>query len=226
MNAAFELESRPFTRTVFAACELTAADCELQATRLRSWALIRGEAITGGPFLRLSGGSTGEVHLPVAGSVNPHPEVGVSVAELAAGPAAVKRDVVFANLSETIDRLQANLPADPPPTGTVEFYPDGRDSWKTGNLAWPLGSAPGSPPVQEARTQLSALRTGMSVCDVRDFSVGKVGNVNPCCFEVRRDGGPEHLVAAAIFTASKSTVTLVCDGRVTKRYRCTTHTPT
>jgi hypothetical protein len=49
-------------RTVSHEAPFTAAGITEAATRLRSWALIRGERILGLPFLRLSGNLPGNRH--------------------------------------------------------------------------------------------------------------------------------------------------------------------
>ena len=143
MNATVDFETRPDRHTVFAPCELSLAACELQATRLRSWALIRGETITGLPFLRLRAGGETEVHLPVSGTIAPHSQVGVTAEETPESTLAVVHDVAFGSLPNVLQEVGARIAADHSPAGAAEFHPAGREAWKIGTLAWPVREAPG-----------------------------------------------------------------------------------
>ena len=138
MNDRFDYETRDAIHTVSVPCDLTISDCEQQASRLRSWALISGEPVTGLPYLRLCGTMRGEVHLPTAGEITPHPEVGVQAADSPAGPVAVVNEVRFAQLRETVDEIEGPIATGPGSVGAAEFHPVGRDAWGTGTLIWPV----------------------------------------------------------------------------------------
>ena len=142
MNDRFHYETRDAIHTVSVPCDLTISDCEQQASRLRSWALIRGEPVTGLPYLRLCGAMRGEVHLPTAGEYTPHPEVGVQAADSPAGPVAVVNEVRFAQLRETVDEIEGPIATGPGSAGAAEFHPVGQDAWGTGTLIWPVQDVP------------------------------------------------------------------------------------
>jgi len=142
VNDRFDYETRDAAHTVFVPSELTVSDCEQQASRLRSWALIRDEAITGNPYLRLCGALRGEVHLPTAGEKAPHPEVGVNAADSLAGPVARVDDVPFKHLLDTVRDLEGELGTGPGIAGPAEFHPATRDSWTTGTVLWPVHAIP------------------------------------------------------------------------------------
>ncbi|MEO8541269.1 MAG: hypothetical protein ABI577_16125 [bacterium] len=127
----------PPIRTISRRAALTRSDIAESATRLRSWALIAGEQLTGLPFLRISGENHCEVHIPVAGKVRPHPETGVSL-EIGDGGAAVTvRTVPLEQVSDVLRELSGEIAVDCGLAGPVEFHPASAE-FLQGTLVWPV----------------------------------------------------------------------------------------
>jgi hypothetical protein len=129
--------SLPSIRTISRAAPLTNAGITEAATRLRSWALIRGEQLTGLPFLRISGELHCEVHIPVAGKVHPHPETGVSMEIGDGGPAVAVRMVRFDELRAVLRELTGEIAVDCGIAGPVEFHPSSAE-FLHGTVVWPV----------------------------------------------------------------------------------------
>ena len=127
----------PTVRTISRRAELTTAGIFEASTRLRSWALIRGEQLTGLPFLRISGESYCEVHIPVSGRVYPHPETGVSLEVGDGGPAVAVRVVQFEDLRAVMRELGAEIAVDCGIAGPVEFHPSSAE-FRNGTVIWPV----------------------------------------------------------------------------------------
>jgi|GEM_PF-2063746 len=155
MQYAITPSSLPARRTISRTADFTRAGIADAATRLRSWALITGEQVTGLPFLRVCGELHCEVHIPVVGKVHPHPETGVC-AEISEGGAAVALRVVrFEEMRSVIRELSGEIALDCGLAGAVEFHPSSAEL-RHGTLIWPvhrpLRAAPasGQPQLVEA----------------------------------------------------------------------------
>jgi hypothetical protein len=99
-----ELLVRESEKTVMGRTEFKREDVERMADRLRSWALIRGETITGKPFVRLCGAvDQVQVHLPVSGKVSPNMETGVEGDSSDGGAIGVIAGVPFENVRELVE---------------------------------------------------------------------------------------------------------------------------
>lgn len=107
------------------------------ATRLRSWALIRGERITGLPFLRLHGNLSCSVHLPVDGKVPPHNETGIVLDRSPESLAVTVRVVGFEEVRAVIRALSSEIGVDCGLAGPVEFHPADAE-FRQGTLVWPV----------------------------------------------------------------------------------------
>lgn len=107
------------------------------ATRLRSWALIRGERITGLPFLRIHGNLTCSVHVPVDGKVPPHNETGISLERTGPGLAVTVRVVRFDEVRAVVRALSSEIAVDCGLAGPVEFHPSDAE-FRFGTLVWPV----------------------------------------------------------------------------------------
>lgn len=137
MQYAITPSSLPSIRTISRTAQLTNAGITEAATRLRSWALIRGEQLTGLPFLRISGELHCEVHIPVAGKVIPHPETGVSMEIGDGGPAVAVRMVRFDELRAVLRELTGEIAVDCGIAGPVEFHPSSAE-FTHGTVVWPV----------------------------------------------------------------------------------------
>lgn len=144
----------PPTRTVSRRASLDRTEIATAATRLRSWALISGEQLTGLPFLRISGEQYCEVHIPVVGKVRPHPETGVSLEIGEGGPAVAVRTVRFDEVRAVLRELGGEIAIDCGIAGPVEFHPASAE-FLQGTLVWPVhrplkaATAPGTPQLVE-----------------------------------------------------------------------------
>ncbi len=119
----------------------TLAAISQEATRLRSWALIMGERVTGLPFARLLGPETCSVHLPVEGRVTPHPETGIE-REDSAGQACMSLRVVrFDELRDVLRELSAEIAVDCGLAGAPEFHPSTAE-FTLGTVLWPVYRQP------------------------------------------------------------------------------------
>lgn len=127
----------PETRTIGRRAGFSHAEIADAATRLRSWALITGEQLTGLPFLRISGELYCEVHIPVAGKVRPHPETGVSLEVGEGGPAVAVRTVAFSEIRPAMRELGGEIAVDCGIAGPVEFHPASAE-FLQGTLVWPV----------------------------------------------------------------------------------------
>lgn len=137
MRYALTPSSLPPARTVSRQAELTPTGVADAATRLRSWALIIGEQVTGLPFLRISGELHCEVHVPVAGRVHPHPQTGVSAEMGDGGLAVALRTVRFEELRTVMRELNGEIAADCGLAGPVEFHPSTAE-FHHGTVVWPV----------------------------------------------------------------------------------------
>jgi hypothetical protein len=137
MQYAISPSTVPSVRTISRTAEFTSAGIAEAATRLRSWALIQGEQLTGLPFLRISGDLHCEVHIPVVGKVHPHPETGVSVEIGEGGPAVALRVVRFEEIRAVIRELTGEIAVDCGLAGPVEFHPSSAE-FRHGTLVWPV----------------------------------------------------------------------------------------
>jgi hypothetical protein len=133
--------SLPPIRTVSRRAELSVAGVAEASTRLRSWALISGEQVTGLPFLRISGELHCEVHVPVAGRVHPHPQTGVSAEMGDGGLAVALRTVRFDELRSVMRELNGEIAADCGLAGPVEFHPSTAE-FIHGTVVWPVHKLP------------------------------------------------------------------------------------
>lgn len=127
----------PELRTISRRATLNSTSIADAATRLRSWALISGEQLTGLPFLRISGELHCEVHIPVVGKVRPHPETGVSLEIGDGGPAVAVRTVVFEEVRDVMRELGGEIAVDCGIAGPVEFHPASAE-FRQGTLIWPV----------------------------------------------------------------------------------------
>jgi hypothetical protein len=124
-------------RTIYRETEFNLARVIEAATRLRGWALISGERIVGLPFVRVKTDLVCEVHLPVHGSVQPHPETGV-FADLAPESLAVSLRVVrFDEIRAVIRELSGEIAVDCGSAGPVEFHPSTAE-FSHGTVLWPV----------------------------------------------------------------------------------------
>lgn len=131
------------SRTVSHEAPFTVAGITAAATRLRSWALIRGERIVGLPFLRLSGNLRCDVHLPVAGKVRPHAETGIDHHRTEATPAVAVRVIGLNEVRPALQALTSEISAECGIAGPVEFHPASAE-FTHGTLLWPVYRAPRS----------------------------------------------------------------------------------
>jgi len=117
--------------------DLSAQSVAEAATRLRSWALIRGERITGLPFLRIHGNMSCSVQVPVDGKVPPHNETGISLERTGPGLGVAVRVVRFDEIRAVVRALSSEIAVDCGLAGPVEFHPaDGE--FRFGTLVWPV----------------------------------------------------------------------------------------
>lgn len=137
MQYAITPSQLPPVRTISRTAAFTPTGISEAATRLRSWALIKGEQLTGLPFLRISGELHCEVHIPVAGKVRPHPETGVSLEIGEGGPAVALRTVSFDEIRAVMRELTGEIAVDHGIAGPVEFHPASAE-FRHGTLAWPV----------------------------------------------------------------------------------------
>ena len=128
------------TRTVSHEAPFTGAGITEAATRLRSWALIRGERIVGLPFLRLSGNLRCEVHLPVSGNVRPNLETGITDHRTDATPAVAVRVVSLDEVRPVLQALTSEIAAECGVAGPVEFHPSSAE-FRQGTVLWPVHRA-------------------------------------------------------------------------------------
>lgn len=129
--------------TVWVETTLASAAIEQAAVRLRGWALVRGVAITGSPFLSVSPSRVPRVHLPLASRLVPRASTGLSHEAVPGGPIAVIRDVPFPGLLDHVRRLSECLAAFGPSRLVAEYQGNfhGR-----GLLTIPLDCIPVDPP--------------------------------------------------------------------------------
>lgn len=113
-------------------------------TRLRSWALVRGVAIKGDPFIQFAGPAITRVHLPVGEPLTPHPDTGVSLDRVAGGVIVQAAGIQLSEGAQTARALGALLANETPPSGRAEFHPGPKES-TDGVLVLPLVRAPASP---------------------------------------------------------------------------------
>ena len=137
MQYAITPSSLPAVRTISRQSQLSQAAIAEAATRLRSWALIAGEQLTGMPFLRISGELHCEVHIPVAGKVHPHPETGVSMEIGDGGDAVAVRMVRFEEMRAVLRELTGEIAVDCGLAGPVEFHPSSAE-FRHGTVVWPV----------------------------------------------------------------------------------------
>ena len=128
------------TRTISHQAPFTPTGIAEAATRLRSWALIRGEKIVGLPFLRLSGNLRCDVHLPVAGTVRPHAETGIDHHHTAATPAVAVRVVSLDEVRPVLQALTSEIASECGLNGAVEFHPASAE-FRHGTVLWPVHRA-------------------------------------------------------------------------------------
>ncbi|PFG73628.1 hypothetical protein [Tepidiforma thermophila] len=124
-------------KTVYRETELNLARIREAATRLRSWALVSGERIVGLPFIRVRSDLLCEVHLPVDGNVQPHPQTGVFAHTAPESPAVSLRVVRFDELRAVIRELSGEIAVDCGSAGPVEFHPSTAE-FTHGTLLWPV----------------------------------------------------------------------------------------
>ena len=129
------------SRTVSHEAPFTAAGITAAATRLRSWALIRGERIVGLPFLRLSGNLRCDVHLPIAGTVRPHPETGIDHHRTQAATAVAVRVISLNEVRPALQALSSEISAECGIAGPVEFHPASTE-FTHGTILWPVHRVP------------------------------------------------------------------------------------
>jgi len=122
---------------VYRHAEFTITSITQEAQRLRSWALISGERITGLPFVRVSAGLGCTVHVPVDGRVSPHPETGVSLERAAGGKAVALRVVQFDEARPLVREMTGEIAVDCGLAGPAEFHPSSAE-FRTGTLIWPV----------------------------------------------------------------------------------------
>jgi hypothetical protein len=137
MQYAISPSTRLPSVTIAREAELNRASIAEGATRLRSWALIRGERITGLPFLRIHGNMSCTVHVPVDGKVPPHNETGISLERSAEGLAVAVRVVRFDEVRAVIRALSSEIALDCGLAGPVEFHPADAE-FRHGTLVWPV----------------------------------------------------------------------------------------
>ncbi len=123
--------------TIAREASLNRASIAEAATRLRSWALIRGERITGLPFLRLHGNLACSVHVPVDGKIPPHNETGISLDRTPEGLAVTVRVVRFEEVRAVVRALSSEISLDCGLAGPVEFHPADAE-FRHGTLVWPV----------------------------------------------------------------------------------------
>ncbi|GMV84379.1 MAG: hypothetical protein AMXMBFR80_02370 [Dehalococcoidia bacterium] len=127
--------------TIAREADLNRASIAEAATRLRSWALIRGERITGLPFLRLHGNLSCSVHVPVDGRIPPHNETGISPARTPEGLTVTVRVVRFDEIRAVVRALSSEIGLDCGRAGPVEFHPTDAE-FRHGTLVWPVHRHP------------------------------------------------------------------------------------
>ncbi len=89
--------------TIWVPASLCPAELNRSAARLRCWALVRGSAIIGSPFLTLSPTREPRVHLPLGRPLAPHVTSGMAQETLGAGLIAVVAGIPLEGL---LDRLR------------------------------------------------------------------------------------------------------------------------
>jgi hypothetical protein len=124
-------------RTICRQADFSSTSIHDATTRLRSWALVRGEQIVGLPFLRMLGPLSCEVHVPVAGKVSPHPETGIAMDHRAETRGVGVRVVRFDEVRAVIRALSSEIAVDCGLAGPVEFHPASAD-FSHGTLLWPV----------------------------------------------------------------------------------------
>ena len=149
MQYAITPSSLSAARTISRRAEFTSTAIAEAATRLRSWALISGEQITGMPFLRISGELHCEVHIPVAGRVVPHSESGISAEVSEGGTAIALRTVRLEEVRPILRELTGEIAVDYGVAGPVEFHPASAE-FRHGTLIWPVYRLPRKLPHSES----------------------------------------------------------------------------
>ena len=137
MQYAISPSTRLPSVTISREADLSHASIADAATRLRSWALIRGERMTGLPFLRIHGNMSCSVHVPVDGKVPPHNETGLSLERTPEGLAVTVRVVRFDEVRAVIRALSSEISLDCGLAGPVEFHPADAE-FRHGTLVGPV----------------------------------------------------------------------------------------
>ena len=125
------------SRTICRRADFSNTAIHEATTRLRSWALIRGEQIVGLPYLRMLGPLSCEVHVPVAGRVSPHPDTGIETDVRPETRGVGVRVVRFDEVRAVARALSGETSADCGLAGPVEFHPATAD-FSHGTLLWPV----------------------------------------------------------------------------------------
>ncbi len=123
--------------TIAREADLNRASIAESASRLRSWALIRGERITGLPFLRIHGNMSCTVHVPVDGKIPPHNETGISLDRTPESLAVTVRVVRLDEVRAVVRALSSEIAVDCGLAGPVEFHPADAE-FRHGTLVWPV----------------------------------------------------------------------------------------
>lgn len=105
-----------------------------EATRLRSWAAIRGVRLAGQPFVRISGDEV-TVNVPTVAPADTNRETGVLTGDLPGGRVMSVTGVPFDNLFAVAEALRDDLGRGP--GLPVEFHP-GSDGFTSGTVTVPL----------------------------------------------------------------------------------------
>lgn len=123
MIANVQRSHRPATILATTVTTLADNDIQAQATRLRSWALIRGATIAGRPFVRLRGTSAALVCLPLSGWTPAHPETGISLERNEEEDILVTPCAGLDEARALLARLRETGRASVCQTGDPEFHP-------------------------------------------------------------------------------------------------------
>lgn len=121
MNKTIAYGVRAPLRTVTLQADFNLAAVTAAATRLRSWAMMRGVEIAGPPLLRLSGATACNVHVPLADEAMPHPETGIALDRCPGGESATLQDVRFGEVRAFVHELLAALGA-PQHAASLEYH--------------------------------------------------------------------------------------------------------
>jgi hypothetical protein len=142
---ALEFAIRESMRTVSCPCELNVRDAERATQRLRAWAFMRDVPTGSLAFLRLPGPLVAFAHLEIRAEVMPHPETGLSLDRVLAGPVIHVSGVRLDEAWPLTRALHYEFGAECGIAGPAEFHANG-GRFSEGTLVLPVHRLPAQRP--------------------------------------------------------------------------------